>query len=45
MTPRSADANGTVTWTWDIGPTTRPGTGSVVVTCAGGSARSPIQIE
>jgi hypothetical protein len=45
LTPTSADANGTVTWTWDIGATTRPGTGSVVVNCAGGSARSPIQIE
>jgi hypothetical protein len=44
LSPRAADANGNVTWTWEIGPSTRPGTGSVVVTCDGASARSPIQI-
>jgi hypothetical protein len=44
LTSRTTDADGTVTWTWEIGPSTQPGTGSVVVTCDGASVRSPIQI-
>jgi hypothetical protein len=40
-----ADASGAVSWTWEIGPSTRPGPGSVVVTCNGTSARSPIEID
>jgi hypothetical protein len=44
LTPRSADANGMVSWSWSIGPSTRPGTGTVTVTCNGASANSPIQI-
>jgi hypothetical protein len=44
LTNRTADASGVVSWFWEIGPSTRPGTGSVVVTCGGGSARSAIQI-
>jgi hypothetical protein len=41
---KAADANGMVSWSWNIGPSTRPGTGTVVVTCNGASASSPIQI-
>ena len=44
LTAKTADANGVVAWFWEIGPSTRPGTGSVVVTCNGVSARSPLQI-
>jgi hypothetical protein len=44
LTSRSADANGMVSWSWSIGPTTRPGTGTVTVSCNGTSASSPIQI-
>ncbi len=44
LTPKTADGNGAVSWTWEIGPSTRPGTGAVVVTCNGASARSSIQI-
>ncbi len=29
---------------WEIGPSTQPGTGSVVVTCNGASTSSPIRI-
>jgi hypothetical protein len=35
-----ADASGTASWTWEIGPSTRPGTGTVVVT-AGGYCTQP----
>jgi hypothetical protein len=41
---KAADASGMVSWTWNIGPSTRPGNGTVVVTCNGASASSPIQI-
>ncbi len=44
LTPKTADGNGVVSWTWEIGTSTRPGTGTVVVTCNGASARSSIQI-
>jgi hypothetical protein len=44
LATRSADANGMVSWSWSIGPTTRPGTGTVTVTCNGASTSSPIQI-
>ncbi len=44
MGTKTADASGSVSWTWDIGPSTRPGTGTVVVTCDGASARSSISI-
>jgi hypothetical protein len=45
LTSRSADANGMASWSWSIGPTTRPGTGTVSVTRNGASASSPIQIS
>ena len=44
LTRKTADGNGVVSWTWEIGTSTRPGTGTVVVTCNGASARSSIQI-
>jgi hypothetical protein len=44
LTSKVADSNGVADWTWNIGPSTRPGTGSVTVTCNGTSASSPIQI-
>ena len=40
-----ADSTGMVSWTWNIGLSTRPGTGTVVVTCNGASTSSPIQID
>src|SRR5207253_4489854 len=39
-----ADASGMVSWSWDIGPSTSPGTGTVAVTCDGAGARTPIEI-
>jgi micrococcal nuclease len=42
--PKTADASGSVSWSWQIGSGTRPGTGTVVVTCDGQSARAPIRI-
>lgn len=41
---RTADGSGYVSWSWSIGSRTRPGTGSVTVTCDGVSARSSIVI-
>ncbi|MBV9169740.1 MAG: HNH endonuclease [Chloroflexi bacterium] len=40
----AANSSGSVSWTWDIGPSTRPGDGSVVVTCDGVSARGVLHI-
>jgi hypothetical protein len=45
LEPKTADASGEVTWTWNIGQATRRGTGSVAVTCNGASATSPIEIQ
>jgi len=42
--PQIADADGVITWSWDIGPSTRPGIGSVTASCGGQSATSPIPI-
>jgi hypothetical protein len=44
LTAKTADSNGIVSWTWEIGTATRPGTGTVMVTCNGTSAQSSIQI-
>jgi hypothetical protein len=44
LTTKTADTSGSVSWAWDIGPTTRPGEGSVVVTCGGASARGIVRI-
>lgn len=39
-----ADAAGVASWTWNIGSSTRPGVGSVTVTCGGASVSEPITI-
>lgn len=44
LTTRTADTSGSVSWTWDISPTTRLGDGSVVVTCGGASVRGVVHI-
>ncbi len=44
LVQRTADDQGMAAWSWTIGSSTRPGTGSVTVTCGGQSATSPIQI-
>jgi len=41
---KTADSAGNVSWTWNIGSRTRPGVGTVTVTCGGASASSPIAI-
>jgi len=46
LDPKTADANGTVTWTWLISPQTKPlGNGKVVVTCGGKPAEATIVIQ
>jgi hypothetical protein len=42
---RAADADGQVAWTWRIGPSTRPGTGQVTVSCAGAVAREALLVS
>ncbi len=44
LTPKTADANGSVSWTWKIDANTTPGTGTVTVTCNGQSASVNIVI-
>jgi len=44
LMPRDAGADGRVSWSWKIGSSTRPGTGTVTVTCDGVSASHPITI-
>jgi hypothetical protein len=44
LEPRPADSSGNVMWSWNIGASTRPGAGSVTVTCGGNTVSSPIQI-
>ena len=41
---KTADASGQVSWQWKIGSNTRPGTGTVTVTCNGVQASTSIQI-
>ena len=41
---KTADSTGAVSWSWKIGSSTKPGTGTVTVTCGGASASSPITI-
>jgi len=36
--------DGTATWNWDIGPSTKPGVGTVTATCTTGTATTPITI-
>ena len=45
LTTRAADGNGRASWSWKIGSSTRPGTGSVTVRCGGASATAPITIR
>jgi hypothetical protein len=40
-----ANADGDVSWTWEIGPSTDPGTASAVVNCSAGSVRRSFQIR
>jgi len=44
LEPKTADANGFASWTWKIGPSTKPGTGTVKVTCDCVTASKPLQI-
>jgi len=44
LTTTTAGADGTASWSWNIGSSTRPGTGTVMVTCGGASASAPIAI-
>ncbi len=43
--PARANANGNVTWTWEIGPSTDPGTARASVTCGAGSLIRSFQIR
>jgi hypothetical protein len=40
-----ADADGRVGWTWRIGPSTRPGSGQVTVSCDGASAQEVVAVD
>jgi hypothetical protein len=44
LSTKTAGADGTVSWTWNIGGSTKPGRGTVTVTCGGASASAPITI-
>jgi hypothetical protein len=41
---KTAGADGTASWSWNIGGNTRPGTGTLLVTCDGASASAAITI-
>jgi hypothetical protein len=41
---KTVGPDGSASWTWAIGPTTRPGAGSVTATCSTGTATTPISI-
>ena len=46
LDPKTADADGTVTWTWLISKQTQPlGNGKVLVTCGGKSAEAIIAVQ
>jgi phosphatidylserine/phosphatidylglycerophosphate/cardiolipin synthase-like enzyme len=40
-----ANASGNVTWTWEIGPSTDPGTARASITCGAGSVQRTFQIR
>jgi hypothetical protein len=42
---KAADGNGEVAWSWKIGTNTRPGTGSIDVSCGGATATAGITIS
>lgn len=41
----AANAGGNITWTWEIGPSTDPGTARATITCTDGSAQRNFQIR
>src|SRR3984957_5933414 len=41
--PARANASGNVTWTWEIGPSTDPGTARASITCGAGAAQRTFQ--
>lgn len=41
---RATDQDGHASWSWDIGPSTRPGTATVTATCSTGTATTSISI-
>jgi len=45
LEPRSADAAGQVSWSWQLGLSTRPGTGAITVACNGRSSSVPLEVE
>jgi hypothetical protein len=45
LSSKTADAQGVVSWTWLIGPNTKPGTGTITVECNGKSASTDIVIR
>lgn len=44
LTPKTADAEGLVSWTWTIGVKTSPGKGTVAISCNGATAEAEIVI-
>jgi hypothetical protein len=40
-----ADTDGQVGWTWRIGPSTRPGSGQITVSCDGASAQEVVPVD
>jgi hypothetical protein len=40
-----ANASGDVTWTWEIGPSTDPGTALATITCGAGTLQRTFQIR
>jgi hypothetical protein len=44
LVPKTAGPDGIVSWTWNIGSRTKPGIGTVTVTCGAASASTPITI-
>jgi len=43
--PARANASGNVTWTWEIGPSTDPGTARASITCGAGVVQRTFQIR
>jgi hypothetical protein len=42
---KTTDQDGKASWTWEIAPSTKPGTGSVTANCSSGTATTPITIR
>jgi hypothetical protein len=40
-----ANADGDITWTWEIGPSTDPGTATATITCSAGTIQRTFQIR